>query len=159
VVIMTTSLVPQPRTLHLVDLENLLGDPRAEGRTALHALDVYLELAAWRDGDVVVLATNPALMLTIAFALPVPMNTHTACGRDGADLALLSHAPPEWIAKRFDRLVIGSGDGIFAARARAAQERGVAVRVVARRGGCSKRLRSFPCVDMPSVAADVVLAA
>ena len=39
---------------------------------------------------------------------------HAVHGRDGADTMLLAQMPPELVAKRFARLVVGSGDGIFA---------------------------------------------
>jgi hypothetical protein len=56
---------------------------------------------------------------------------------------LLSLAPPELVVKRYGRLVVGSGDGIFAARAAHAHDLGVQVLVVARDGGCSWMLRRF----------------
>jgi hypothetical protein len=59
---------------------------------------------------------------------------------------LLSLAPPELVARCYDRLVIGSGDHIFAARAHTARDLGVEILVVARAGGCSSRLRVFPHV-------------
>jgi len=34
------------RTLHLVDLENLLGNPRADAPRALSMLDAYLDIAS-----------------------------------------------------------------------------------------------------------------
>ena len=52
-------------------------------------------------------------------------------------------APPELVVKRYRRLVVGSGDGIFAARAQRARDLGVDVLVVARDGGCSGKLRSL----------------
>ncbi len=51
------------RTLHLVDLENLVGDPYADGETAIAVLDRYLELAHWQAGDLVHVAVNPHLAL------------------------------------------------------------------------------------------------
>lgn len=154
---MTTSL----RTLHLLDLENLLGDPRAGADRALATFAEYLDVARWQPGDHVVVASNPGLMAKVVFDLPVPASAHTARGPDGADLMLLSLAPPELVATRYQRLVVGSGDGIFAARTHTARERGV-VEVVARHGGCSRRLRAFRCTYLASDAPDasaVVLAA
>ena len=101
------------RTLHLVDLENLAGDPRASERDALAAYVDYLRAADWRAGDVVYLAMNPGLAKRIGWASVVPCRLHCACGTDGADLALLAHAAPEFVARRFERLVVGSGDHIF----------------------------------------------
>jgi hypothetical protein len=140
---MSTSSIPLHRSLHLVDLENLVGDPRADARVVLDTFTRYLAVAGWRPGDQVIVASNPGLIRKVMFDLPVPCNLHTACGRDGADLMLLAQAPPELVARRYARLVIGSGDHIFAARAHAARRLGVSVLVVARFGGCSSRLRGF----------------
>jgi uncharacterized LabA/DUF88 family protein len=71
---------------------------------------------------------------------------------------LLSLAPPEHVVKRYDRLVVGSGDSIFASRARAVRDSGVPVDVVARPDGCSARLHSFAPRYLTARAA-VVLAA
>jgi hypothetical protein len=155
---MTTSSTISSRTLHLVDLENLLGDPRAGAATALATFDAYLDAAGWRPDDHVIVATNPWLMTKIAFDLPVPASRHAVHGRDGADTMLLSLAPTDLVVKRYGRLVIGSGDGIFTGRARAVHEGGVAVDVVARPDGCSTRLHPFGCTFMVP-ASDVVLAA
>ncbi len=139
----TTSSLPFPRSLHLVDLENLVGDPRAVAPLVSATLARYLRVARWRPGDHVIIASNPGLMREIVFDLPVPCNAHATRGRDGADVMLLSLAPPELVVRRYSRLVIGSGDHIFAARAHAARALGVEVLVVARAGGSSLRLRAF----------------
>ncbi len=156
---MTTSSITSRRSLHLVDLENLVGDPRAEARPALDTLGAYLDAARWRPGDHVVLATNPWLMARIAFDLPVTANLHAVHGRDGADTMLLAQAPPELVAKRYGRLVVGSGDGIFTQRARTVEDLGIPVEVVARADGCSMRLKRFGCTFLQPSATDVVLAA
>jgi hypothetical protein len=155
---MTTSSGTSHRTLHLVDLENLLGDPRADADVALARFHEFLTVAGWELDDHVIIATNPWLMTKIAFDLPVPASRHAVHGRDGADTMLLSLAPTELVVKRYGRLVIGSGDGIFTSRARAVRDSGVAVDVVARPDGCSTRLHEFGCTFM-TPAADVVLAA
>ena len=142
----TTSSVPSQRSLHLLDLENLVGDPRADEQLVRDTLARYLRVARWRPGDHVIIASNPGLMHHVVFAPPVPWNAHATCGPDGADLMLLSLAPPELVARCYDRLVIGSGDHIFAARAHTARDLGVEILVVARAGGCSSRLRVFPHV-------------
>lgn len=147
------------RTLHLLDLENLLGDPRADAERALAMFADYLDVARWQPGDHVILATNPWLMTKIAFDLPVECNRHAVHGRDGADTMLLSLAPAEVVTKRYGRLVVGSGDGIFVGRAQAVHQRGVTVDVVARAGGCSRRLQRFSCTFLEPRAADVTLAA
>ena len=156
---MSTSSITSHRTLHLVDLENLVGDPRAEAAPALDTLAAYLRLAHWHPGDHVILATNPWLMAKIAFDLPVTCSPHAVHGRDGADTMLLSLAPPELVVKRYGRLVVGSGDAIFVRRAQIVRDAGIAVDVVARADGCSARLHTFHCHYLAPRPTDVVLAA
>src|SRR5262245_24660548 len=75
-----------------------------------------------------------------------PCRTLVAHGADGADLALVAQAAPEWVAKRFDRMVIASGDGIFAARAEATStsaSRSSAASATCRRGSAGSTPR--PC--------------
>src|SRR6476619_3167976 len=129
------------RTLHLVDIENLAGDPFATKADVLDALDGYLEVAGYRDGDSVIVAANPGLIREIAFDLPMACNVHAARGKDGADLILLAQAEPGWVAERFDRLVIGSGDAAFSETALAVRDLGTPVVVVSRPASLSRRLQ------------------
>ena len=105
---------PTDRCLHLVDIENLLGNPRpADTQQAVEVFEAYLAAAVWRPGDLVVVASNPGLMKTLAFQLPdIPCSRRCVRGQDGADRLLLQ-AVPNHLPTRFSRLVIGSGDGIF----------------------------------------------
>jgi hypothetical protein len=136
------------RTLHLVDLENLLGDRRKE-EVALDGLRRYLALARWEEGDQVLVAAHREIIRQVGFASPVPCSLHATEGDDAADLMLLAHAPAELVIRRYSRLVVGSGDGIFAERAVAARAGGVGVAVIARADGCSTRFRrrAFPVLD------------
>ena len=156
---MTITSITSRRSLHLVDLENLVGDPRAEASAALEVFGEYLDAAHWEAGDHLIVACNPWLMTKIAFDLPTACSKHAAHGRDGADVMLLSLAPPELVVKRYGRLVVGGGDGIFASRAGIVHEHGTAVNVVARPDGCSSRLHRFGCTYLAPRATDVVLAA
>jgi hypothetical protein len=137
---MTTTLTTT-RTLHLVDIENLVGDPYATKGEALAAFDRYLETAGYRDGDQVILAANPALIREIAFDLPVPCNVHAARGENGADLILLAQAEPGWVSDRFDRFVVGSGDAAFTDTALAVRDHRTPVVVVSRAASLSGRLQ------------------
>jgi hypothetical protein len=62
-------------------------------------------------------------------------------GPDGADLALIEIIEKEDVVARFGRIVIASGDQIFAGPAAALQAAGVAVTVVSRPELLSRRLR------------------
>ena len=157
---MSATDVPTGRALHLVDLENVLGDPCAVGPCVAETYEEVLARGLHREGDLVVVAVNPAMARQFAFA------PHTSCqlfvrrGRDGADLALLGWASPELIARRFDRLVVASGDGIFAGIVRALREFGLRVEVLYGNGAVSGHLRrnGVPLVRVP-VADDHDLAA
>lgn len=140
------------RSLHLVDLENLLADPWARGSQVGHALDEYLDCARFRAGDLVFVAGNPWLMVELAWwqldsADRVGCHRFAARGPQGADLKLLEAAPIAWVARRFDRLVVGSGDGVFADRLVAARASGLAVRIVSRPDALSGRLARL---DLPT---------
>jgi uncharacterized LabA/DUF88 family protein len=63
-----------------------------------------------------------------------------ARGPDGADLALLQEARTDYVASHYDRVVIGSGDRIFADRAYELRTASVVVAVVSRRKSLSPRL-------------------
>jgi hypothetical protein len=150
------------RTLHLVDLENLVGDPYADGASAIDALERYLEASRWEPGDVVHIAVNPRLALEIGWRLPIRCSLRTASGPDAVDLRLQACADPEFVARRFGRLVIGSGDHGFIANACAARRTGVGVLVVARPDALAGgwRAHGFPIAPLTDThRAPVALAA
>ena len=150
-----TTINVRTRTLHLVDIENLLGGPLVEADEVERVIDRYLALASWQPGDIVNIAANPGLAVKFAWNLPVECSVHTARGADGADIALLAHAAPEFVERRAGRLVIGSGDHAFIPRALAARERGVGVLVIGRsRSLCSGwRAHGFPIVAIDEAPA------
>ena len=145
-----TTLATPDRTLHLVDIENLVGGGVASHGDIDDAFARYLALAHWEPGDLVYVAANPAFAREFVFDPPVPCNVHTAHGADGADLALLVHAAPEFVSRRCTRLVIGSGDHIFISRALQVRALDVGVVVVSRpenvHGGW--RAHGFPVLDL-----------
>jgi hypothetical protein len=114
------------------------------------ALTDYLAVSGWREGDLVALAVNPGLASSFLWELDLDCTVHTAAGEDGADLALLAHAAPEFVERRAGRLVIGSGDHIFIKRALAVRDRGVGVLVVARAASAAAgwRAHGFPVVAL-----------
>jgi hypothetical protein len=126
------SATPTTRALHLVDLENLVGDPYADGAFAIQVFERYLRASRWEPGDQVHLAVNPHLAVEVGWRIPVEHALRTASGPDAVDHRLLAEAEPQFVARRFGRLVIGSGDHGFIANACAARRTGVGVLVVAR---------------------------
>lgn len=103
------------RTLHLVDVDNLLGDPECTEVPRISSLfETYRRVSSFVTGDQVVVATgcNARHVLAVEAAWPNVCHRRRK-GRDGADMALLEES--EWAANsgRFSRVVIGSGDRIF----------------------------------------------
>lgn len=133
---------PSGRTQHLIDLENLAGGPFPNTGVALARLDEYLEASDWQPGDLGVVATNRWLHRRIAFDLPRHLRALPVIGKDGADLALLGWTSPADVAKRFDRLVVGSGDHAFVELVAGAAALGVPAWVVGVTGTISARLEA-----------------
>jgi hypothetical protein len=129
-----------PRTLHLIDLENLAGAATVSESAALLAGESYRDSAEYVPGDLVVVASSHRNGFAARLAFP-GSTVRWRSGRHGADLALLD-AVREFDLSRFDRIVIGSGDGIFATLARAARSGGIEVVVVSRRRALAASLRS-----------------
>jgi len=136
--------VPRGRALHLIDLENLLhgSHEQAGVEDAQWAVSSFCRGADWHRDDLVVVAANPGLLGRVAYGLPGGWQKVAACGTDGADRALLARANPDLVGHRFYRLVVGSGDGIFADLAAAIRRQGGEVWVVAVDGHVSRRLVS-----------------
>lgn len=130
------------RSLHLVDIENLIG-PDRDPHTIRLAAARYAEIAEVGAADLVIVASAPRIGVQVKAAFP-SASVRWRSGPDGADLALLDGLD-ELPLERFDRLVIGSGDGIFAAAVERGRCSGLAVRVISRRCARSRALALQPC--------------
>ncbi len=109
-----------------------MGGPRAGPAALLRAVSDYKEAAPVAVGDHVVVGTNPKLGV-LAHASWPSARLVVRGGPNGADIALLAEVKNEhWIAARYDRIVVGSGDGVFAAVATTFRRHGLAVGVVSR---------------------------
>ncbi|HUP71830.1 MAG TPA: NYN domain-containing protein [Acidimicrobiales bacterium] len=137
---MTTITARTIRTLHVIDLENLAS---GAGRTAgefLDAMDRYRSVVRIAGDDLVEVAVDASAWRRVAFELPRSWRVRFGYGRDGADRALLQAVDPRVVAGRFDRVVIGSGDGAFVGLAEGLTVAGRRVDVVSRAGSLSRRL-------------------
>lgn len=128
------------RRLHLIDLENLVGCPRPTDFEVSECRDRYSDLVGTDGPDQVIIACNHGALLSVGCGWPHARHL-VRSGPDGADLALLDVIDGERIEERFDEVVIGSGDGIFAMSVVSLQRHGVPVTVVASPGSLSNRLR------------------
>ena len=103
------------RTLHVVDIENLLGGHHEDAsvdeiRDVIHA---YRELVGAGSTDLFFYGANPELHFRVWQAAP----GGRLCGlrgKDGADRALIGIVTPDWVSGRFERVCIASGDQAFA---------------------------------------------
>jgi hypothetical protein len=128
------------RTIHLVDVENLAGTASLTPQLVSDVRRAYESVVDVGHEDFVVVATAHHGALPTWFGWPKARKL-VGSGPDGADKQLLAVVDREDIAARFARVVIGSGDGIFAVSAARLQEGGVTVSVVSRPDALSLRLR------------------
>ena len=129
------------RALVLVDIENLHGEPRSALAGELAAIAWSLHRAASiHPLDHVVVGCNPKLALPAKASWP-SIRLVIRGGPDGADLALLRCVEDvDFVMRRYDRVVIASGDGIFE-EAAARLLRSMAVDIYSRPEALSWRLR------------------
>ena len=139
------------RTLHLVDIENLIGaDPKtASIHDVHHAFGQFALAARQRVADLMIIGCNPKLAVKVQATLRGSGRIRTRKGPDGADLALLDAVEVDLWSKRFDRVVIGSGDHIFTETAARLREAGLEVVVVGLDGHTSIDLRSTASAFRP----------
>ena len=131
------------RSLHLIDADNVIGDPRTtDRRTIAAAFDAYRLAADYQLGDHVIIATgcNGLHVLEVELAWPGVQHRRRS-GPDGADLELLEAADFAASSGRYDRVVIGSGDRIFMVAIANLRARSIDVDVVARYGHLAKAMK------------------
>lgn len=129
-----------PRTLHLIDLENLCPRGRVTAPTVDRTWRLYAARVGVYNDDGVVVAVDASRAYTVADVLPSSIRLLTGRGPDGADRALLSVIDVDWAKRRFERVVVASGDHAFAPSVRACQAAGVPVELVAGGGAVARVL-------------------
>ena len=108
------------RRLHLIDIENLAGDPRPGLTQVRHAQRLYADCLAFGAMDQVEIASSHLTLVNAALGWP-HAHYRVRSGPDGADLALLDVLRNENVANRFTHVAIGSGDHLFAEAGRIPQ--------------------------------------
>lgn len=132
------------RTLHLIDVENLVGTGLPCPSQVCEVYSWYKQKIGFGPVDQVVLACNHLALVDAAVGWP-DARYRVRSGPDGADLELLDVLEHENVVGRFTRFVIASGDGIFADTAASLAAAGRWVTVVSRRGSLAARLRLAAC--------------
>lgn len=128
------------RTAVLVDIENIIGSTNFDACDVTMARARIHEMVDCPDDAHVIVATTVGHLLCPAHAGWPGARLVWRRGKDGADLALADVALNENLIARFDRVVLASGDGIFAVVATWLQQHGVAVTVVSRPESLSRAL-------------------
>lgn len=130
-------------TLHLIDIENLHGAcPRGTinvGR-AKALLERYDSMVPIAVGDHLIVGCNPGIGVEVGLAIGGGRLVVRG-GPDGADRALIDSIDLDHVARRYRRVVVGSGDHIFVPTVLGLLARSVPVEVVGRPGGTSAALR------------------
>jgi hypothetical protein len=88
-----------------------------------------------------VVASGPTLFTATAWAWPNATRKLLATGLNGADLALVRILATESVERRFDQVVVVSGDAIFASEVARLGHAGVKTTVLSRASALSRRLR------------------
>lgn len=127
------------RAIHLLDIENLTGAPSPTTREALETMAAYQAVVPIGPADQFVVAVNHTALLAVGIALR-GVQLLARSGPDGADRALAETAYHDRIDLRFERAVIGSGDGYFTELAVWLANAGLHVTVVSRPGCLNWRL-------------------
>ena len=151
----------QGRILHLIDVENIVGRSDFSTAEAAVARASYETVAPTGTVDQLIVATSHHTAPATWRAWPANVRRLLRSGPNGADLAILEVIEREAVASRFDHVVIGSGDGIFAEAAAVLQQRGSGITVVTRRLALSRKLafavRDVRFVDLAKPGLEVTL--
>ena len=128
--------VPEGRTLHVLDPENIGGFHEGfetEYTTAIGGLG---------HEDHVVIGVDPGRFIRAYHTFRrLTGRIIGGSGKDGADIALLRELrETDFVVSRYDRVLIGSGDHIFAPAAAQLVECGIVVGVIARYDSLSATL-------------------
>jgi hypothetical protein len=104
------------RHLILIDIENMAATPSPTGEDVEAVVEALRKAVPGFDDDQKIVACSHHAAQTVPFAFPAARHLWRS-GPDGADLALLDVLENERVDKRYERVTICSGDGIFAATA------------------------------------------
>jgi uncharacterized LabA/DUF88 family protein len=158
-------MITTNRHFHLVDIDNLLGDPRSTDNDQIrNCFEEYRKITRYRAGShlaVVGTGCNGCHVVSVQSQWPGVRYVRRP-GRDGADIALHEVALDEAASGRYTHFVIASGDGRFAQTYREITRLGFPVTVVSRPESLAVELRLLAGKDvlfMPSLVAPNPIAA
>jgi uncharacterized LabA/DUF88 family protein len=137
-------MITTNRYFHLVDIDNLLGDPRSTNNERIRdCFEEYRKVTRYRAGShlaVVGTGCNGCHVVSVQSQWPGVRYVRRP-GQDGADIALHEVALDEAVSGRYTHFVIASGDGRFAQTYRQISGLGYPVTVVSRPESLAMELR------------------
>ncbi len=125
------------RSIHVVDVENLNKGPAADYQPVA---SLWADIVHPEPGDLIVCASDVTGVFAVHAAFPSARQL-VGRGPDGADRVLGDVLSEPILPDRFDTIVLGSGDGYFAAHLRRLRQQGLHTVVVSRLGQTSALLR------------------
>lgn len=133
---------PRGRTLHLVDIENIVGvDPRVATRgDYIDSARAYDQASNRALGDHLVVGCNPVNFLNASAAFP-GSQLLGYYGPDGGERAIIESVNAAFVCRAYFRVVIGSGDHAFAPIAAELLKRGLSVETVSRPDSYARDMR------------------
>ena len=131
------------RSLFLGDIENLGWDPQLKTLTPerVQTTCFGVRKALWPFQPQEVVASSHHFAEMVWFHWYRPARRLVGSGPDGADLKLLEVLTNENISERYQTVVIGSGDGIFAEPVAELASQGVHIIALHGTGGMSRKLK------------------
>lgn len=130
------------RSVHLLDIENLLSTGEIEANAINAVFAVYKEQVTVTKDDLVIVGVS-----SVEGLLAVAMSNLRNCrllyqpGKDGADVALQEVLDHEQLERRFEVVHVATGDGGFSTSVAALAGRGAYVVVISLPESLSRRLR------------------
>lgn len=140
------------RTLFVVDIENMVGShDLSQGDVSKAQRRINRAVEAF-EGDHTVIAASHHNALAMFYGWAGSAQRLTRSGPDGADRALLeSVADIQWVAERYQSVVVASGDHAFAFAVAALKAAGVAVIVIRPDLGFSPAMARAAAADVVSL--------
>lgn len=129
----------QARTAFFLDIDNLTGAPQATEAQVLEVIHAFETKYKVTPADQVYCAATAQAAFWVKKHRP-GFTVKVGRGRDGSDLRLLEIGDPVWLKNQFNRVVIGSGDGIFGDLAQSLVEIGVHVEVTCGHGAMARSI-------------------
>jgi uncharacterized LabA/DUF88 family protein len=146
------------RTAFFVDIDNICGSGLAPKLMVESSVGAIKSRYRPESTDLVYCAAT-ALAAYHCKAVWPGCSVRVGRGQDGSDLQLLNDAKPEWLAARFERVVIASGDGIFAPLAQKLIDLGVIVEFAVGNGAVSRKISQLAPVVKLQISAPKAWAA